>query len=133
MIIVDTSVLVELFRDRSTKAVRAFEQLEQQGIPFAIPAICCQELLQGARDERKWRLLQSYLATQIWVSAFNERETHVAAARIYYDCRRKGYTVRGTVDCLIAQLVIERDGELLHDDRDFENIAKVRPLRFVAT
>ncbi len=133
MIIVDTSVLVQLFRNGSTKAVRAFEQLKQQGDPFAIPAICCQELLQGARDAREWRLLHNYLTTQIWVSALDERETHVAAAKIYFDCRRKGYTVRSTIDCLIAQLVIEQNGELLHDDRDFETIAKVRRLRFVLT
>ena len=133
MIIVDTSVLVDLFRGRSTGAVRTLELLEQQAEPFAIPAICCQELLQGARDAREWRLLFGYLETQTWVGIRYERESHVAAARIFYDCRRKGVTVRSSIDCLIAQIVLEHDGELLHDDCDFESIRRVRPLRFVPT
>jgi predicted nucleic acid-binding protein len=133
VIIVDTSVLVNLFRGRSTKACRALERVEQHDEPFAIPAICCQELLQGARDAREWRLLLGCLETQTWVSVKNERESHVAAARIFHDCRRRGLTVRSSIDCLIAQIVLEHDGELLHDDLDFEAIRKVRPLRFVPT
>jgi predicted nucleic acid-binding protein len=38
-------------------------------------------------------------------------------------------TVRSTVDCLIAQLVIDHAGILLHEDADFERIRAVRPLR----
>ena len=133
MIIVDSSVLVDLFRGRSTSATRSFERLEQQGMPFAVPAICCQELLQGARNAHEWRLLLDYLTTQAWVGIADEQQSHVAAARIFYDCWRKGLTVRSSVDCLIAQIVLEHDGELLHDDRDFDSIRRVRPLRFVPT
>jgi predicted nucleic acid-binding protein len=38
-------------------------------------------------------------------------------------------TVRSTVDCLIAQLVLDHAGILLHEDVDFERIRAVRPLR----
>lgn len=131
MIVVDTSVLIGLFRGRSTRATLAFERIDQAGLPFAIPGICCQELLQGARDAHEWRLLLRYLDTQAWIGAADGAESHVAAAKIFFDCRRKGLTVRSTIDCLIAQIVLEQDGELLHDDRDFEAIAKVRPLRLV--
>ena len=131
MIVIDTSVLIDLCRGRSTRAVQVLESLEHQDMPFAIPGICCQELLQGARDRREWRLLLDYLETQTWIFAENGRQSHVAAARIFYDYRRKGLTVRSSVDCLIAQIVLEHDGELLHDDSDFEAIGKVRPLRFV--
>jgi predicted nucleic acid-binding protein len=55
--------------------------------------------------------------------------THRDAARIYYDCRRKGLTIRSSIDCFIAQLVLEEDGVLLHDDGDFERIREVRPLQ----
>ena len=53
---------------------------------------------------------------------------HFAAARIYFDCRRKGITVRSTIDCFIAALVLEVDGVLLHDDDDFDRIREVRKL-----
>ncbi len=54
---------------------------------------------------------------------------HVEAARIFYDCRRRGLTVRSSTDCLIAALALEQGHTLLHDDADFDTIARVRPLR----
>ena len=129
MIVVDTSVLVDFFRGVDTSEVRALDRIERDDVPFGIPVICCQELLQGARDEPEWRLLVSYLVTQRQVAPRDHWETHEAAARIYFDCRRRGITIRSTVDCLIAQLVLENDGVLLHDDEDFEHISEVRPLR----
>ncbi|WP_339367618.1 PIN domain-containing protein [Picosynechococcus sp. NKBG042902] len=51
------------------------------------------------------------------------------AARIYYDLRRGGKTVRSTIDCCIAQLALSYDLVLLHQDRDFEIIKRVRALK----
>jgi predicted nucleic acid-binding protein len=57
--------------------------------------------------------------------------THRHAARLYFDCRRQGFTPRSSIDCLIAQTAIEHRAALLHDDRDFDAIAKSAPqLRF---
>lgn len=61
----------------------------------------------------------------------NPAQTYRNAARIYYDCRRRGLTLRSTVDCFIGQLVLEIDGTLLHNDGDFESIAEVRPLQIL--
>ena len=129
MIALDTSVLVDLFRGRATAATERLQELERTGTPFAVPAICCQELLQGAKDEREWKLLHSYLETQDLLLPSDPWSTHVEAARIFFDCRRRGVTIRSSVDCLIAQLVLEVDGTLLHDDEDFERMKSVRPLR----
>jgi predicted nucleic acid-binding protein len=54
-----------------------------------------------------------------------------AAARIYYDLRRRGLTVRSPIDCCIAQAALENDLLLIHNDRDFETIAQVRSLQHV--
>lgn len=56
-------------------------------------------------------------------------KSHVEAARIYFECRRKGLTVRSTTDCLIAQIALEHGFSLLHEDRDFDAIQRVRRLR----
>jgi predicted nucleic acid-binding protein len=129
LIIVDTSVLVDFFKGRATPAARRLEQLELEGIPFAIPGICCQELLPGARDAREWDVLLSYLETQNLLFPADPWQTHVEAARIIVDCRARGISLRGTIDCFIAQLVLEHDGVLLHSDKDFERVAEIRPLR----
>ena len=51
------------------------------------------------------------------------------ALRIFRACRRRGFTVRNTVDCVIAATCLEAGAELYHNDRDFETIAKVGGLR----
>lgn len=128
MIVVDTSVLIDYFRQRDTPATQMLASLDEGRAPFAIPAACCQELLQGAKDETEWELLADYLGTQRILLSENPWLTHLGAARIYFDLRRQGITVRSTVDCWIAQLVLETEGTLLHDDGDFDEIARVRPL-----
>jgi predicted nucleic acid-binding protein len=51
-------------------------------------------------------------------------ETHVAAAEIYRTLRRRGITIRKTIDCMIAAVALENDIPLLHRDRDFDPIKK---------
>jgi len=126
MNLVDTSVWIELLRDRTGKAKKAF-----QGISGDVPYVLCRftqlELLQGAKDEREWRLLEEYLAAQYYLEA--GENTWKEAARIYFELRRKGLTISSPVDCCIAQIAIESDALIIHRDRDFEKIARIRPLK----
>ncbi len=131
MIVVDTSVLVDLFKGQRTPAVERFRTLEHEGVPYLLPAVCCQELLQGARDDREWRLLEEYLGVQRILVCSDARSTRSKAARIYFECGRQGINVHSTIGCLVAQLVLDADGVLLHDDRDFELIKEVRPLKTI--
>ena len=129
MIVVDTSVLVDLFRGNHTRAVSILRRLEQERALFYIPAVCCQEILQGAKNDRELELLLENLGSQRILYPIDPWESYIGAARIYFDCRRKGLTVRGAVDCFIAQLTLEYNALLLHDDEDFDCIRKVRPLK----
>lgn len=131
MIVVDSSVLIGFFRGHSSPAIARLESLLEEEIPISIPGICCQEVLQGAKNEKEWKLLDEYLGGQDLLFPSDPLATHWEAARIYFDCRRKGLTIRSSVDCLIAQLVLERDGVLLHDDGDYESIRQVRPLKML--
>ena len=129
MIAVDTSVLIDFFKGETTPGVERLQEFETEGIPFALPMICGQELLQGARDQREWSLLHTYLSTQRLLEVSQGFLSYTEAARIFFDCRRRGITLRSSVDCLIAQIALEQDSTLLHDDDDFEGIAEVRPLK----
>lgn len=131
MIFVDTSVLIDFLRGATTPAVERLAQFEEDGVPYGIPLICYQEVLQGARDQREWRLLDAYLKTQRLETPENPLSWHLAAARVYFDCRRRGITVRSTVDCLIAAQVLDANGTLLHDDDDFDHLATIRPLKAI--
>jgi predicted nucleic acid-binding protein len=122
-------VVINLLRGRTTAATERFIQIEREDTPFHIPAICCQEILQGARNEHDWEFLYGNISTQRVLVPEDPLQTHIAAARIFFECKRKGMTVRSTVDCIVAQLALENDADLLHDDEDFNRIARLRPLR----
>ena len=128
MILVDTSALVSFLKGARTAAARCLEELIVRDEPFALTPIVVQETLQGARDDVEWRRLRSYLLSQEMLHAKDPLAAHVRSARLYFDCRRRGITVRSTIDCLIADLALEHRAALLHADRDFDAIRRVRPL-----
>jgi hypothetical protein len=125
MILVDTSVWVQVLKDKSGKVVKAFQQKLGEEI-YGLTRFTQLELLQGAKDDGEWGLLDQYLSKQYYLEA--SESTWRDAARIYFDLRRNGITVNSPIDCCIGQIAIERNALLLHMDRDFERIAKIRPL-----
>ncbi len=130
MILVDSSVLIEFLKGLPTAAGSKFEAVLRQGLPFGINSFIFQEVLQGAASAKEFALLNEYLSTQRFYHLKDSVTSYVEAARIYMKCRKKGITIRSTIDCLIAQTVIEHDLFLLHNDNDFTVMAKVIPLKF---
>jgi len=125
MILVDTSVWISVLRDRSGEIAAAFRKRIGSDL-IVLSRFNELELLQGAKDLREWKMLEDYLATQIYLEA--AADTWRESARIYFDLRRKGTTVGSPVDCCIAQIAMENRALLLHCDRDFELIGNVRRL-----
>ena len=125
MILVDTSVWIEIFRDKTGNIVKAF-QITIGAENYAISRFQQLELLQGASDQKEWELLENYLSTQYYLEA--SQNTWPEAARIYFELRRKGVTINSPVDCCIAQIALEYGAFLLHRDKDFEKISRIRPL-----
>ena len=82
--------------------------------------------MQGARDEKEWGLLEDYLSTQYYLET--SEDTWPEAARIYFELRRKGVTINSLMDCCIAQIALENGALLMHRDKDFEKISRIRPL-----
>jgi hypothetical protein len=130
MILVDTSVLIDLFKGSSNTPVKKFRKVLTQRIPFGITSFIYQEVLQGAKSDQEYALLRQYLETQNFFQPLYPVKTFENAAKIYFNCRKKGITIRSTIDCLIAQLAIEHNLLLLHHDSDFDRIARVVKLKF---
>lgn len=126
MLLIDTSVWISVFRDRTGQVRQKLGALisDQEVVLTRFTQL---ELLQGRLNEKEWTLLSTYLETQNYIELTND--SWQAAARIYYDLRRKGLTVRSPIDCCIAQAALEKDLLLIHNDRDFETIAQVRSLQ----
>jgi hypothetical protein len=90
MILVDTSVWVEIFRDKKGIVVQGFRRVVGEEI-CALTRFTQMEILQGARNEQERRTLSDYLADQYYLEAVDT--TWAEAARVYYELRRIGITV----------------------------------------
>jgi hypothetical protein len=125
VILVDTSVWVEVLRDKTGRIVKVFRERAVDEI-IVFSRFTQLELLQGAKNEPEWQRLDNYLATQYYLET--TEDTWRDAARIYFELRKNGITINSPIDCCIAQLAIETQVLLLHNDKDFERIGRIRPL-----
>ncbi|KAA0257652.1 PIN domain nuclease [Deferribacter autotrophicus] len=125
MVLVDTSVLINYFKGKSNEKTEKFETIIQNKIPFGINNFIYQELLQGAASEKEFNLLKEYLSSQRFYELKYGRKSFENAAKIYFRCRKRGITVRSTIDLLIVETALENDLYLLHNDKDFSYIASV--------
>jgi len=125
VILVDTSVWVEVFRAK--RPLRLESVVPFDDVVTCLPVV--QEVLQGFRDERAFRLArEAMLALPIVESPMSSGLFDEAVA-LYRLARRSGITVRSSVDCLIAACAIRSGLEVLHRDRDFTALEKVSTLR----
>ena len=129
MILVDTSVLIDFFKGNRNKHVSCLKEIITRQMPFGITSVIYQELLQGVRSKKEYALLDEYLSCQRFFHPKDPVLTYGKAAMIYFSCRKKGITIRSTVDCLIAQIAVESDLHLLQNDKDFVNIAQIIELK----
>jgi len=129
MILVDTSVLIDFFKGSKSDAVLRFNFVLEQGLNFGITSHVFQEVLQGANSKKEYNLLRRYLETQKFFHPKDPVNSFAEAAKIFFQCRRRGVTIRSTIDCLIAEITLEHDLLLLHSDHDFDRMAEVIPLK----
>ncbi len=129
MIVVDTSVLIGFLQKNDNLPVKRFKEVLKRDIPFAITAQIFQEVLQGAKTQKDYKRLKSYLETQIFYHPKDSIESYAQAARLYQKCRQQGVTPRSTIDCMIAQIAIEHGLSLLHNDKDFDRMANIIKLK----
>ena len=130
IILVDTSVWVNFFKDIDTNANRFLTNNLTNIIIATCPTIV-QEILQGIASEADEQIVKLYFDN---LTRIIEDPYIVAgeAADLYRQLRRKGITVRKPNDCLIAAYAIKNKVALLHDDRDFQLIAEHSSLKLVS-
>jgi predicted nucleic acid-binding protein len=117
MVIVDTSVWIEYFRGIDHPETIWLER-ELQRQPLGLTDLILCEILQGVRDA----VFQQVRADLLRFHVFENCGVKLAlsAAENYRILRREGYTVRSTIDSLIATFCIQNNHRLLHRDRDYD-------------
>ena len=126
MILVDTSVWIDFFR--GTDSGRILHRLIESEESLCLTGIHLTEILQGIKEDRAHAQIQEHLLS-FPIFLTDGLETYLQAAEIFRTCRRRGKTIRKTVDCIISAIAIENDLTLLHNDRDFDQIAKCTRLK----
>ena len=127
MVLVDTSVWIDFFAARSSGHVVALENLIINRKDICICGIVLTEVLQGIRKDSEFKKTRDLFNNLLFFPT--PYSVFLKAAEIYRDLRRKGITIRRSVDCMIASVAIENDIPLLHNDKDFEAIEEHCGLR----
>jgi hypothetical protein len=118
MILVDSSVWIDYFNGLLNKATDSLDQaLSEQTV--LIGDLILMEVLQGFRFQRDFQTAKSYL-TQLDCHNLCSPQLALLGAENYRLLRRKGVTVRKTVDMIIGTWCIAHNVPLLHNDRDFD-------------
>ncbi len=128
MIVVDTSVWIDVLNDVDSGGARRCVELIEAGEPVALTDVVLAEVLQGLRSERESRLVERHLRA-FPILRLEDLEDFVLAAALYRSARRAGVTIRKTLDCLIAAPCVRTGAPLLHADGDFDRLATCTPLR----
>ncbi len=127
MKIVDSSVWIAYFNGKSLPETDALAQmLENNDQPVLFPVIKL-EILAGFKEDSDFKSARSVFERLVTLDL--PADLYVEAAALYRALRRKGITVRGVTDCLIAQGCIYYGVSLLTLDRDFKTIARHSDLK----
>jgi len=130
MILVDSSVWIDYFNGRKTWQTDLLENLFSN-VPIIIGDLILTEILQGFRSDNDYKTAKSFLS-DLPFRQMGGYQVAVQSAQNYRALRKKGVTVRKTIDVFIGTYCILEDLPLLHDDRDFEPMVSHLSLKILS-
>ena len=128
VVVPDSSAWIAYLRDLDLPVTSVLQGLLAEKVAIATTEQVVLEVLAGARSPRNLRELRKELLS-FPVLELRGLADFESAAALYRACRRNGETIRKMSDCLIAVPVIREDAEILHNDADFDAIARHSDLR----
>lgn len=117
MVLVDTTVWIDLFAGADSWQVTALGELLQSGGEVCTCGLVLTEVLQGIRTDADYRRTRQRLEALVYLPA--GRGEFIRAAELYRQLRSRGVTIRRAADCIIAAVCLRHGAVLLHNDRDF--------------
>ncbi len=129
MIFVDSSVWIDYFNGTQTLETNTLNSLLGKE-PIAVGDLVLTEVLQGFRHDREYETAKRLLMA---FSAFELAGQNIAlkSADNFRFLRKKGVTVRKTIDVIIATFCIENNFPLLHSDKDFDPFQEYLKLQVI--
>jgi hypothetical protein len=131
LILIDASAFIEFLNRTGSREDILIEQFISNNEDIVLADVTLTEILQGIKTDREYREVKASLLT-FPILSLKSPDSYIAAADLYRKCRKSGLTIRSTVDLLIAQIALEHNATLLHNDRDFDAIAQVSDIKIYA-
>lgn len=129
MILVDTTTWIDFFAGHSGEHVTTLKSSIKHDEDICLCGVILAEVLQGIRNDRQFEKTRRYLDRLIYLPI--SHAAFMKSAEIYRSLRKKGITIRRSLDCMIASVAIEHGIHLLHNDKDFDPIEKYCGLKTV--
>ena len=127
MIVVDTSVWIDYVNGVITPQTNLLD-IELENNRIITGDLIIAEFLQGFRDDKQYFDAKELMESLEYYDIVG-KEIAIKASENFRRLKKNGITTRKTIDMLIATFCIENGFELLHDDRDFDQIEKTLGLR----
>jgi hypothetical protein len=118
MILIDSSVWIDYFNGNKTVQTDWLDAALGE-TPIVIGDLILTEVLQGFQSDKDFKIARDLLLRIPFVP-MGGRELALESAMNYRLLRKKGVTVRKTIDVMIGTFCIHYRLPLLHDDRDFD-------------
>lgn len=120
MTVADTSAWIDYFRGVIAPHTDFLDE-ELQTNRIVTGDLIIAEFLQGFTNEKEYAVAKSLMETLEYRDLVGKKVA-LKAAENFRLLRRKGITVRKTIDVIIATFCIENGFSLIHNDRDFDPI-----------
>jgi hypothetical protein len=131
VVLVDTTVWVDHLKNTVTPEVAWLRHaILHRTASIAVGDLVLCEVLQGLSTEREAALVEQALR-RFDVLSLVTPDLATQSAAHYRNLRRRGVTVRKTIDMLIGTFCITHGHALLHTDRDFDQLERHLGLRVV--
>ena len=130
-ILVDTSVWIDFFNNKDSVHSNLLTSFIKNSEKIFICPIIYQEILQGIKDDYKFEEIKNIILN------FNILDDNIMlitneAIDLYRNLRKKGITIRKSVDCLIASYALVNNLHLFFIDKDFENIYQNSEMKIIS-
>lgn len=129
MIFVDSSVWVDYFNGRKTPQTDWLDSAFGN-TPVIMGDLILTEVLQGFQNHKEFKIARDLLLGLPFMPMVG-RTVALQSAENYRSLRRKGVTVRKTIDIIIGTFCIYHQLVLLHNDRDFEPMVRFLGLKII--
>lgn len=131
MTIVDSSVWIDYFNGNKTPQTEWLDSA-LGNTPVIMGDLILTEVLRGFQANKQFKVAKELLLGMPFMPMVG-RVIALQSASNYRFLRRRGVTVRKTIDVIIGTFCIHYQLPLLHDDRDFDPMVKLLGLKIVAT